>query len=248
MKALLLCAVVALGCVSGAAAGWADADADHAAWDGMLKRHVSRGLVDYAGWQADRQPLEDYLKHLADIQPDHLPSRDAKLAFWINAYNAAVIKGVLDHALIRSVKDVRGFFDKIRYRIGQQPMTLNEIEAAGRALGDWRMHFAVVCASLSCPPLINEAYVPGRLEAQLAERTTAFLADQERGLRVEGKTLWVSKIFQWYTRDFLGDGSRLTADTLLAAVQAYLTQPLRAQRGRGLSLKFLEYDWTLNAQ
>lgn len=224
----------------------ADGAVDHGAWDRALKRSVRDGLVDYQALQADRAELDGYLTQLATVRADALPSREEQLAFWINAYNAAVVTGVLDHGPPRSVKAVDGFFDRVRYQLGGAARTLNEIEAAGRAVGDWRIHFALVCASSSCPALIRDAYVPERLEAQLTERTKAFLADAQRGLRIEGSTLWASKIFQWYQHDFVP--GPLRAQQLLEVLELYLPETIRQEAaGRRLGLKFLDYDWTLNA-
>jgi len=237
----------------------AHATVDHTAWGLLLKRHVVDGLVDYEGVRQDRATLDRYLASLQDVQPSQLGSREARLAFWINAYNANVVKGVLDHYLpapskarqagpITSVKEVKGFFNRIRYRVGGRELTLNEIEGEGRALDDWRIHFAVVCASSSCPLLRSEAYVPERLEAQLVDQTTRFLADASRGLRVEGRVLWVSKIFQWYAKDFVPDGP-LTAASLWAVIGLYVSvEEALFRNAHLLMLKFLDYDWSLNVQ
>ena len=224
------------------------------AWDLLLKRHVASGLVDYEGFRQDRAALDRYVVSLQDVQPSQLGSRQAQLAFWINAYNANVVKGVLDHYPITSVKEVKGFFDRLRYRVAGRELTLNEIEGEGRALGDWRVHFAVVCASSSCPLLRAEAYAEERLDAQLTEQTRQFLDNPQRGLRIEGGTLWVSKIFDWYTTDFiptkeLGLFRRLTPEKLLPVLAPYLTPEVqRAVRQQTLELRFMEYDWSLNAQ
>ena len=133
-------------------------------------------------------------------------------------------------------------------------MTLNEIESRGRILGDWRVHFALVCASSSCPFLRREPYVAGRLDEQLTEQTRRFLADAQRGVRVEDRTIWLSKIFDWYKRDVipaseLGWLGRLTPEKLLPRIEPYLDRDIaQAIRSRPLAIKFLDYDWSLNAQ
>jgi len=218
---------------------------DHAPWDQLLRRYVADGRVDYAGFNANRQVLEQYLTSLQH-DPRAL-SREAQMAFWINAYNAVVIKAVLDHEPVASVKDIKGFFDRLRYAVGGDSLTLNEIEAKARAFGDWRVHIAVVCASTSCPPLRSEAYVPERLEEQLADQTHRFLHNPQWGQRLEGSTWWVSKIFKWYAADFVN--GPVTAKSLLPVVAPYLepsgvTQISQTAR----SLKFLDYDWSLNRQ
>ena len=229
---------------------WAEPVVDHAPWDTLLRRDVKDGRVDYPGVQQQREVLDGYLAQLKLADPMSLPSKEAQLAFWINAYNACVFKGVLDHYPLRSVKDVKGFFEKIPYAIGGESLTLNELEAKGRALGDWRIHFAVVCASSSCPILRAEAYVPERLEQQLTEQVGQFLRDPTRGLRVDEakRMLWVSKIFKWYAKDFVRDGA-LTSETLLLVLHRYVDAAWLAQaQRRPLALNFLEYDWTLNDQ
>jgi hypothetical protein len=118
----------------------AEQQVDHAGWDALLRAHVnSEGLVDYAALGQQRAALEAYLTTLADADVASLP-RDEQLAFWINAYNACVVKGVLEHYPIKSVKEVRGFFDTIRYQVGGRLLALNEIEVQSRALGEWRIH------------------------------------------------------------------------------------------------------------
>lgn len=228
---------------------------DHAAWDALVRHYVDgQGRVDYRAWRDEGwEALERYLQRLAEVDVSRL-DHDAALAFWINAYNACVVQGVLEHYPINSVKDVPGFFGKITYRIGKDSLTLNEIEGRGRKLGDWRVHFAVVCASVSCPSLVREAYLPERLDKQLAEQARRFLADPQRGLRVEGRTLWLSKIFDWYKADFVPAGElgwlgRFTPEKLLLRIEPYVdrhtAQVLRSQQ---LSIKFLDYNWSLNAQ
>lgn len=218
---------------------------DHGLWNDVLERYVHEGDVDYAGLATERTALDRYLAMLAEVQPSELPSDASRLAFWINAYNACVVDGVLDHWPLKSVKDVGGFFDRLRCRVGGQERTLNEIEAQGRMLNDWRIHFAVNCASKSCPPLRPEAYAAGSLEAQLADQTAQFLADTRDGLRLEGPTLWVSSIFKWYAKDF--SPNRLTSSALLELLDPYLPASVRqAAQGRSFTMRYLAYDWSVN--
>ncbi len=243
-----LTAVITLTTCAVPSAGGEQGRPDHAAWDALLKQYVnSAGQVNYVQLKTARAVLDGYLTEIAAIDPATLPRAD-QLAFWVNAYNACVFKGVLDHYPVKSVKDVKGFFDAIRYQVGGASLTLNEIEANGRALGDWRIHFGVVCASSSCPFLRGEAYVPDRVEAQLAEQAMRFLADPARGLRLDGHVLWASKIFKWYAKDFVPNGP-LTADALVAVLSPYVDAAhAQTLRRANLTLKFLDYDWSLNAQ
>ncbi len=222
------------------------AEIDHHSWDQLLHKYVDdAGLVDYEGVQSQRDLLDAYLTSLADIDPTGLDSKE-QLALWINAYNACVLKGVLDHPGMISVQDVKGFFDKVRYPVVRASLTLNQIEERGRALGDWRIHMAVVCASSSCPSLRHEAYAPARLEEQLTEQAKRFLADETRGLRLDGNTLWLSKIFKWYAKDFVPTG-RPSAATLMQVLAPYAPPPaVQAAEQPGVTLQFFEYDWSLN--
>ena len=221
---------------------------DHAAWDHLVHRHVQNGVVDYRGVKQDEAQLDQYLEMLRKAQPEQLSSREATLAFWINAYNACVFRGVLDHQPLKSVRDVQGFFDKLTHRVGGESLILNAMEQRARAFGDWRTHAAVNCASASCPPLRAEAYVPEQLEAQLAEQAKRWLADPQRGLRLDGDTLWVSKIFQWYAKDVVPSG-KITGSTLLPVLEPSLDPAFAHQiRRQQPKIKFMEYDWSLNAQ
>ena len=232
-----------LACGSAAASS---RDVEHTPWDELMERYVADRTVSYVGIAREQPALERYLASLAKTDPAQLPSNRARLAFWINAYNACVIQGVLDHQPIASVKDVKGFFDRLRYRVAGRDLTLNEIEHEGRALGDWRIHFGVVCASKGCPPIRSEAYAAEWLEAQLTDQLKAFLKNSRDGLRVEGSTLFVSSIFKWYAKDFVQ--GKLTAEALVDVLEPYLDRPVvEAVRGKRLALKFLPYDWSLNA-
>lgn len=245
-------AVVVSFSLSVVAPCFAQAAVDHGSWDALLRTHVKDGQVDYRALQASRSPLDRYLAVVAAARMDSSASRPERLAFWVNAYNANVVKGVLDHYPVASVKKVPGFFDKIRYPAAGSELTLNEMEHQARMLGDLRVHFALVCASSSCPVLRSEAYVPERIEAQLQDQAVQFLGDPSRGMRIEGSTLLVSKIFDWYKADFvpaseLGWLGRLTPEKLLPRIQPYLDRrTAEAIRSRQLAPAFLDYDWSLN--
>jgi len=231
---------------------FAQAAVDYGSWDVLLRTYVKDGQVDYRAIQASRSPLDRYLAVVAAARMDSSVSPSERLAFWINAYNANVVRGVLDHYPVASVKKVPGFFDKIRYPVAGSELTLNQMEHQARMLGDPRVHFALVCASSSCPVLRSEAYVPERVEAQLQDQAVQFLGDTSRGMRIEGSALLVSKIFEWYKADFvpaseLGWLGRLTPQKLLPRIEPYLSRrTAEAIRSRQLALAFLDYDWLLN--
>jgi len=223
-----------------------------AAWDRALHRYGARGGVDYGGLREDRDDLEEFLLYVARTSPGSLADDD-RLAFLVNAYNANVVKAVLDrYPGIRSVKDVGGFFDKQTFRVGGEAMTLDEIEAAARKM-DVRVHFAVVCASTSCPDLRGEAYVGARVDEQLRDQTHRFLADPSKGLRYDAAAndLWLSSIFKWYAGDFTG-GSTIVAFFSRGGIQDWVIEHVGDEtlaatlKQRDPSIKYMDYDWSLN--
>lgn len=221
-------------------------------WDAVLEDYHRDGGLDYAGLQADREGLDRFLAKIQAAQVESL-SREGRMAFWINAYNAVVAHFVLEgYPELTSVKNVDGFFDGKRYPVAGQPMTLDEVESAARDLGDPRVHFAVVCASTSCPDLRHEAFVEERLDQQLAEQTTRFLADPEKGARydAEDNILHLSSIFKWYAGDFTG-GSTVVAFFARGQVADWVAQhapePLQSNIGdHEPTVRYLDYDWSLN--
>lgn len=221
---------------------------DHSLFDQLLKQHVHEGLINYDAINSDKQRLQNYLESLALVKPGQLNSDEQRLAFWINAYNASVIYRVLEHHPVDSVKTISGFFHRLKSNIAGEMLTLDSIEARAREFGDWRIHFALVCASSSCPLLRPEVYLPVELDEQLTEQTISFLKDKEKGVRLEENVLWVSKIFEWYSGDFMPDESgffrRLNAEKLLNTLQPYLSEALIFKKG--MKMKYMSYDWTLN--
>jgi len=222
------------------------------AWDRVLKKHSVDGGVRYAALKRDRADLDAFLASVARTSPSSLP-RPERLAFLINAYNAIVVAGVLErYPGIESVKTVGGFFDGETHAVGGRRMTLDEIEAAAREI-DPRVHFAVVCASTSCPDLRGEAYRGERIDRQLREDTRRFLADRSKGLRYEEgpNELHASPIFKWYAGDFTG-GSRVVAFFARGGVRDWITEHVGDQalaktiREREPEVIYMDYDWSLN--
>jgi hypothetical protein len=235
-----------------AAAGGQGGGGPTAAWDRVLERYAIDGGIDYGGLREDRRDLEAFLLHVARTAPSSLPE-DERLAFLVNAYNAYVVKAVLDRFPgIRSVKNVDGFFDEQTFRVGGEYRTLDDIETTAREL-DERVHFAVVCASTSCPDLRPEAYTGARVDEQLEEQTERFLADPTKGLRYDeaSNDLYLSSIFKWYAGDFTG-GSTVVAFFARGGILEWVVEHL-GDRGlaetleeREPSIKYMDYDWSLN--
>jgi hypothetical protein len=227
-------------------------DAATAAWDRALRAHGRRGGIDYAALKRDREGLDAYLDFVRQTDPASL-SRNDRLAFWINAYNAVTVSFVLErYPGIESVRGVDGFFDELTFPVSGRAMTLDQIETAAREM-DVRVHFAVVCASTSCPDLLNAAYVGGDVDSQLRRQTHAFLADEEKGLRYDagGNDLYLSSIFKWYAGDFTG-GSTVVAFFARGGVLDWVIEHLGDRElaatleERDPSVKYMDYDWGLN--
>lgn len=251
ITAAVLLAACGVGAEPAATASGEGAEVATAAWDRVLQAYQEAGGLDYAGVAADRSDLDAYLASLAGVRPQAW-SEDRRLVFWINAYNAVVVHHVLErYPGIRSVRNVDGFFDELTFPVAGQPRTLDEIETQARKL-DPRSHFAVVCASASCPDLRGEAYRAGEIDAQLDDQTRSFLADPHKGLRYdrEENALWLSSIFKWYAGDFTG-GSTIVAFFARGGIVEWLLPYLPAElaaeiRRREPAVRYLDYDWSLN--
>lgn len=221
-------------------------------WGKVLSAHCMQGGTDYASLSKDRRNLDRYLESLGNADPDSWPDPEA-LAFWINAYNAVVVFRVLErYPGLPSVKAVQGLFDENTFPVAGKDLTLDEIESAGRAFGDPRIHFAVNCASTSCPDLLCEPYRGNTIEAQLEQQTNAFLADEKKGLRYLPKAnkLQLSSIFSWYGGDFASGGSVVafvSRQSIIDGVLPYLPDDLAKRiEASGPRVEFLDYDWSLN--
>ena len=251
MRHRLLVILSALTLVAGAARG-DPGEVETAAWDRVVRSFVRGGGVDYGALQADRADLDVFLASLGDAEPSGW-SGNERLAFWINAYNAVVVHFVLErYPGLGSVLEVDGFFEALRFPVAGTERSLDEIETAARDMGDARLHFAVVCASTSCPDLRPEAYVAERLDGQLEEQTAVFLADPEKGLRFDeaAGTVHLSSIFKWYAGDFTG-GSTFLAFFARGGVFEWVVEHAppgiaKELRGKDPSVRYLDYDWGLN--
>jgi hypothetical protein len=237
---------------------------DTSEYDRLLRTYVNdQGWVDYAGLARERAALNRFLEQIANISPNLLKHHPEQLAFWINTYNACTLADVLDtvYDKHKSVRQVSGFFDGRKHAVAGEQLTLDEIEKRGRDLHDPRIHFAIVCASTSCPKLQRFAYTGQALERQLDQAATAFLADPKRGLRfdLEHKELSVSPIFKWYAGDFTGNSSAagslwarakatVSGGELLDFVARYAPDDVaQAIRENRPALHYFSYDWSLNS-
>jgi uncharacterized protein YyaL (SSP411 family) len=220
---------------------------DHGGFDAILARHVDAdGRVDYVALRRNSRPLDSYLQALADAPLDELDG-DGKLALLINAYNAFTLRLILDHYPVASIMDIpeANRWDGRRWEIAGRTWSLNEIEHEQiRANFDEpRIHFALVCAAVGCPPLRREAYTASRLEAQLEDQTRAVHA-RERWFRYDAReqVVRLTRLYDWYGGDFTKNGA--TVVTYAASYAPELKRALDA--GVRPGVEWLDYDWSLN--
>jgi len=224
----------------------ADAVVDHSPWDALLKRYVDAdGRVAYRDLQAhDRPAFERYLATLAQAQVEGMTEAEEK-AFWINAYNAAIVNGVLQGYTAENVFARKRFFSWYTLPVAGKDRSPDEIEhqILRKKFHDPRIHFALVCASTSCPKLRREAYVAERVDQQLTEAARAFINDPARN-RLDPQQLALSRIFQWFAEDFVR-----SAGSVPRFVQCFVNDDKRKiLEAKADALHYLQYNWTLNAQ
>ena len=243
-------------------------DHDYRAYAEVLRAHVVGARVDYATLQDNRAALDAVVDDLGRVTAPDLAewTREQQIAYWVNAYNAFTLQVIIDHYPIKrrwfnffspadSIKQIGGVWSKLRWRAAGGEMTLDEIEHASlRTLYDEpRIHFAVNCAAVSCPPLRREPYTAGRLDRQLILAARDFLAS-ELGLQVEGSTLRVSSVFDFYRDDFVDqyagliDADRSSTERAILGVIAKYGPPEASQLAQSgtARIRFLGYDWSLN--
>ena len=223
-------------------------------WDELLQRYVDDlGRVNYRRWKAEgADVLRVWLESLADVDLADFTDADARLALWLNAYNAIAISQVLEVYPIASIRPkVLGipnwlsfldFFTRSNTIIGGKKYSLNQIEHAilRPEFAEPRIHFALVCASVGCPLLRRGAYFPESVRTQLEADASRFIHNPDKvRYDAEKKTLYLSKIFKWYGEDFVK-----AAGSVAEYVGGYLGP--EAAVGDGWAIVFLPYDWNLN--
>lgn len=229
---------------------------DHTEWTRLLKDYTriegSRTIVLYTQWKkAGQQSLDQYLKKLSALSKKEFDELDKKdqLAFLINAYNAFTVKLMLNHFPLKSIKDIGTSLDspwrKKFFSLLGEKTYLDHIEhdLIRKKFKEPRIHFAVNCASYSCPELKPEAYLGSKLENQLHEAESVFLLDSSK-MSFEDNKVGASKIFEWYGEDF---------KAMYRSVDSYILQKGKELKKlppdlKSLEIHFLEYDWKLNGE
>lgn len=207
--------------------------------DNFLSKYVDDGSVDYQSIKNNPELLNLLIEMIASIDLEDKPGNFIK-AFYINAYNLLVIKQVVDRYPINNPLNVEGFFDGITHKVAGEELTLDQVEKEKnlKVFKDERVHFAVVCAALGCPPLAAFAYFPDNVNEKLEERTRHTL-NSDYFIRDRGNNLELSKIFDWYRSDFLRESE---------SIIAYINQYRNDKIAKDAKVDYYEYDWSLNKQ
>ena len=229
-------------------AAWSAGTVDHSIYGALLGKYVKNGVVDYAGLKREEEALNLYLDQLERVRTQDL-SKNEQLAFYINAYNAKAIKLVLmGYPRIRSIKEMGSVWSsplkKQLCKIDGNFASLDDIEhqIIRTEFQDPRTHFALNCASKSCPPLLSEPYRGDVLDRQLDSSARAFINDPLSNT-LEADTLYLSKIFYWYEGDF--------QEGVLGFFMKFAEPDLRKQleeRADRIKIEYLDYDWSLNGK
>jgi hypothetical protein len=221
---------------------------NHEPWNQLLKAHISPlGIVDYKGFIRDKTKLEAYLKTISENAPDRKTwSKNEQLAYWINAYNAFTVKLISDNYPVESIRDLGPTFkiplinDVWHYKffkIGGQESSLDEIEHSilRKEFEEPRIHFAINCASVSCAPLLNEAFTASKIDAQLGKVAKTFINDKTRN-KIAANAVEISSLFSWFKGDFTKNGS----------VIDFLNKYSSVKISPDAKVSYLNYNWNLN--
>jgi hypothetical protein len=244
----LLLVLVLISCHSPVIGKAGSTPPSHQLWNELLKAHVKPdGRVDYKGFIREKPKLESYLKLLSENAPDRSKwSKNEQLAYWINVYNAFTVKLIVDFYPTKSIRDlgprikiplIKDVWHYKFFKIAGVDMSLDEVEHSilRKEFEEPRIHFAINCASVSCPPLLNEAFVASTLENQLARVTTTFVNDPSRN-KISAQSAQLSSIFSWFKGDFTKKGTLVE----------FLNRYSKVKISPNARITFLDYNWNLN--
>ena len=249
LSTLVLLLYISLWLIPGVSAG----TFDHSKFDQALKKYVDdKGLVDYNSIAKD-SGFSEYVQSLQTARVEEF-SRDGQLAFWINGYNAVTIDKVIKKKPKKSVRETfipgvwtaTKFFTSREHIVAGKRLSQDDIEheILRKQFKDPRIHFAIICASMGCPPLPRIAYTEENVQTRLEEETRKYL-NSPRGTRIDRaeNTLHVSKLFDWFATDFIQKSG-----STLAFMRLYLNEETLSFSERDPKISYLEYNWALNAQ
>lgn len=211
---------------------------DHSVWTQLLEKYVDDGgMVNYNGMRQVSGELTKYLRYLETFSPDMNWPRNRYLAFFINLYNAGTVKLILDHYPIGSIRDIQNPWGQALFTINETNLSLDDVEhKILRSIQDPRIHFAINCASISCPKLQPKAFTESGLDKELNRSVNQFLSDSE-SLQIKDNTIYLSPIFKWYRQDF-----ETAYGSLINFLNHYHDVPFKDNT----KIRFLSYNWDLN--
>lgn len=206
--------------------------------DAFFSSYVTNGKIDYKAIYSEPQSLQSVLEKAREIKVS-TSNPDQYKAFWINAYNLAVIKGIIDNYPTDSPLAHPGFFDTVTYDLGGNTLTLNDIEnkKLRAEFSEPRFHFVLVCGALSCPPIISKAYRPETLERQLQQQSLKAINDPNF-IKVSKNKVALSEIFKWYKEDFVTDSQE---------VIDFINRFRETKIPTDSKVSYYPYDWSLNS-
>ncbi|WP_299678238.1 DUF547 domain-containing protein [uncultured Dokdonia sp.] len=210
---------------------------DHTSYGDLVATYVSpQGNVDYDGFKRNWSTLRNYIKALGENMPTDQWSKEDKLAYWMNAYNAMTVDLILRNYPLASIKDIKDPWGQRFWKLGEKYYNLNEIEhKILRKMGDARIHFGINCASFSCPPLLNEAFTAQKVDKQLDTLARRFVNDKKRNT-ITANSIEISEIFNWFAKDFKTNGS------VIDFLNTYSDTPINAKAKK----RYKDYNWSLN--
>ena len=213
-------------------------EANHKAWDVLLKKYVDEnGFVDYKGFLTSKSELTNYINYLSENAPNESSTIQEQLAYYINIYNALTVQLILDNYPVESIKDISKPWGKTVITLNNNLYSLGDIEhEILRKMNEPRIHFAINCASYSCPNLLNEAFTASKLEEQLERVSNSFINGNKNEITPTNPKL--SKIFKWYKKDFKVNGE---ADLI-----TFINQYSNVKIDEDASIDYLDYNWNLN--
>lgn len=230
----------------------------------VLQTYVSdQGLVDYVGLQANREQLDRFNQSLGAVSPETYAAWNEaeQIAFLTNAYNSFTLQSIIDQDPIKdSIRDISGVWNRRKFNIAGEEKTLDNIEhdTLRKDFNEPRIHVALVCAAISCPPLRKEPYLPEQLDTQLDDQTTKFANNSIHGLNIDRQNnrVYLSSIFKWFGKDFIptyGGEDKFQGNKQQKAVLNYFTSVLNPEdiqflEGNDYRVRYLDYDWSLNKQ
>ncbi len=211
---------------------------DYKSYDKFLSTYVSeKGNVNYNKIKTNKSELDAIIKQFEKTQPNDQWSRDEKIAYFINSYNIYTLKIVTDNYPLKSIKDIPSVWDKKFIPSGKEKISLGDIEhKILRKMNEPRIHFAINCASFSCPNLLNEAYLPKTLDNQLEVAAKAFVNDKTKNT-ITASEIKISEIFNWFGEDF---------KTKKTSVIEFINNYSMVKIDKKAKIKYLDYNWSLN--